>query len=82
MTFYKGHIEFSDGREFDDYYVNKEEAISYYERSPHYKNCIRAELFEMIPDESNCKYEEGNCLFEFDVNGNYYYDIKTEVAAC
>lgn len=72
---YKGVIEFSDGRKFEDLYVNKDDALSYYERSPYFDKCIRAELFEMTPDDNNCKYEIKECLFEYDVNGCYYYKI-------
>ena len=74
MEFYLGRIWFNDGREFTDYYVNEEDARSYYERSPDYVGCIRAELFRMAPDEDNFKFEE-ECIFEYDVNGDYYYIV-------
>ena len=76
MKFYYGQIEFEDGRKFEDFYVNEEDALGYYERAPHFKSkCIRAELFEMIPDENNCRYEKGKCLYEYDVNGKYYFKV-------
>lgn len=74
MTFYKGHIEFSDGRSFDDYYVNKDDALSQYESAPHFTNCIRAEVFEYKPDADNAMYE-ATCIYEYDANGKYYYDV-------
>ncbi len=74
MTFYKGCIKFDDGREFEDLWVNKDDALGYYSWSPNYPGCVRAELFEMNPDANNFKYE-GKCIYEYDVNGKYYYDI-------
>lgn len=78
MSIYRGIIEFADGRKFDDIWVNKEDAMSYFEQSPYYDGCIRAELFEMVPGEG-VHYENKVCLYEYDVNGHYYYDVK-EVA--
>lgn len=76
MKFYKGTIEFIDGRKFEDFWVDKDDALSYYDRSPNYDKCSRAELFEMIPDENNFKFVQGKCLYEYDMNGNYYYSEK------
>ena len=49
MSIYKGIIEFTDGRKFEDIWVNKEDAMSYYENVSK-DNCVRAELFEMQPN--------------------------------
>ena len=48
--------------------------MSYYENVSK-DNCVRAELFEMQPNENNLTYENVSCLYEFDVNGKYYYDV-------
>lgn len=74
MSIYKGTIEFTDGRKFEDIWVNKEDAMSYYENVSK-DNCVRAELFEMQPNENNLTYENVSCLYEFDVNGKYYYNV-------
>lgn len=74
MAFYRGHIEFSDGRSFDDFWIHRDDALDYYEDSPYYANCIRAELFECKPDADNVKYED-TCIYEYDANGKYYYNI-------
>ena len=29
----------------------------------------------MQPNENNLTYENVSCLYEFDVNGKYYYDV-------
>ena len=71
MPVLKGHLIFSDGREYIDLWSDKEAALSYYERSPYYEGCIRAELLELHSDGT--KYDLFNCLYEYDVNGNYYY---------
>ena len=75
MSIYRGVIEFADGRKHDDIWVNKEDAMSYFERSPYFDGCIRAELFEMAPGEG-VHYENKVCLYEYDVSGHYYYDVK------
>ena len=81
MTFYRGYMEFSDGRTYDDLWVNEDDAMNYYESAPYFEGCIRAELFEMRPDESNLMYERGRCLYEYDVNGRYYYNVEEEKTA-
>ena len=73
MSIYRGIIEFQDGRKFDDIWVNKDDAMSYFEMAPYFDGCIRAELFEMVP--GGVHYEIKACLFEYDMNGHYYYNI-------
>lgn len=75
MNIYKTELWFSDGRHYEDYWVAKEDALSYIERADKFNNCTRAEAWEMGADESNLKYENKNCLYEWDVNGKYYYKV-------
>jgi hypothetical protein len=74
MYIYKGYIKFSDGREFEDIWVTKEDALSYYERAPHFNGCIRAELLVLAQlNSEDVTYKVKECLYEYDVNGHYYY---------
>ena len=41
MSIYRGIIKFADGRKFDDIWVNKEDAMGYFEHSPSYDGCVR-----------------------------------------
>lgn len=75
MKFYKTVIIFEDGREFEDLWVNKDDAYSYISRADKFKGCLRAFMHEMIPDESNLKYEEGECMYEYASDGFYYYKV-------
>lgn len=76
MKIYKGIISFADGREFEDLYITKEDALSYYGRANLFDGCLRAVVFEMVAsDEGVTRFEEGNCIYEFDANGKYYYNV-------
>ncbi len=75
MRFYKTKLWFSDGRYYEDLWVNKDDAYSYISNAEKYKGCIRAEMLVFEPDEDDFKYEVTNCLYEYDVDGKYYYDV-------
>ena len=75
MSIYRGIIKFADGKKFDDIWVDKDTAMSYFEHSPSYDGCLRAELFEMAPNGGTL-YENKACLYEYDANGHYYYDAE------
>ena len=74
MTFHEGHIEFSDGRKLTNKWVNKDDAINYYEYAPYYKDCVRAECFEYTTDEANFGFIE-TCIYEYDIDGKYFYNV-------
>lgn len=63
MNIYKGYLLFEDGREYTDLWSDKEAALSYYERSPEYEGCIRAELLELYAGD--IKYDLFICLYEY-----------------
>ena len=77
MKIYKGRLVLNDTNKtiFDDIWINKSDALAYYERVADNANTLRAELFECAPDANNLMYEAKECLFEYDINGHYYYNV-------
>lgn len=74
MSIYRGAIHFANGHIIDQIWVNKDDALSYFQRCSNYDGCVRAELFELAP--GNTLYETKSCLYEYDINGHYYYNAE------
>lgn len=74
MNIYKSIMEFTDGRTITDLWSDKEGAVCYIENSPNFEGIVRSELFEYVSD--GLMYKPENCLFEYDANGNYYYNTE------
>ena len=72
MPIYVGMLRLTDGTEYNDIWVHEEDAMSYYSHCTGFR-VERAELFEYAPDEDDFQYQMTKCLYEYDVNGKYYY---------
>ena len=59
--------------EQNDFWSNKEDALSYVEHVSQNNRCTRAELWELYTEEGFSLFKEDDCLFEYDVNGVYLW---------
>ena len=59
--------------EHNDIWCNKDDALSYVEGVSHNDKCLHAELWELHTEEGFSIFKEDVCLFEYDVNGDYFW---------
>ena len=72
---YRSHIEFTDGRTFDDIWKDEESMMGYMERVPYFDKVKRAEAYIMVCNENDVIYSVDKYLYEYDIDGHYYYNV-------
>ena len=66
--------------EHNDFWNDFDDAYTYVSGVSNNEKCLRAEMWKLETQENHSLFQENECVYEYDANGNYFWDVK-EVSA-